>query len=122
VYGGVLGAERFVVEKLGGFFSSFFEEETKVVEIPVTKVAVSEEVAPAVQVAEERVGSEKAVVVMPLPETVSEVEKAKQRIAENFSDEVKVTFDADGNSGVVEPIFKDKKGDAYLFVLVPVKK
>jgi len=41
-------------------------------------------------------------------------------VRESFSDEVQVEFDTD-DSGVITPVFKERTGDSYRFLLVPVK-
>lgn len=44
-----------------------------------------------------------------------------RRIEESFSDEVDVSFDTpDSRSGVITPIFRERVGDQYKFLLVPV--
>jgi hypothetical protein len=45
-----------------------------------------------------------------------------QQIKKSFSDEVEIQEDDSGSSGVIKPVFKDKKSDEYLYVLVPVKE
>lgn len=39
----------------------------------------------------------------------------------SFSDEVIITRDADGKTGTIRPIFKNKKDETYRFLLVPIK-
>jgi hypothetical protein len=46
----------------------------------------------------------------------------KQKIKENFSDDVEVIPDGDIDSGIIKPIFKNKIGDDFVYVLVPVSK
>ena len=43
-------------------------------------------------------------------------------IAQSFSDQVIVTPDASGQSGVITPIFRNGQGDPYLYILTPIKK
>jgi len=43
-------------------------------------------------------------------------------IKKSFSDEVSVTIDKSGSSGVIRPVFKTIADDYYNFVLVPVKQ
>ncbi len=43
------------------------------------------------------------------------------RIQKSFSDDVAVVPSADGESGVIKPVFRDSKSDDYLYVLVPLK-
>ena len=46
-------------------------------------------------------------------------EEVKKKIKASFSDDVEVKS-VDDNSGIIVPEFKEKKGDEYLFMLVPV--
>ena len=48
--------------------------------------------------------------------------QTKQRVRESFSDQVEVHPDQSGTAGVVKPIFKESKGDDFVYVLVPVKE
>lgn len=43
-------------------------------------------------------------------------------IQSSFSDEVIVTPNEDGASGIVQPVFRDRVGADYLYVLVPVRE
>ena len=43
----------------------------------------------------------------------------KKQVAESFSDEVKVEIQ-DETSGTITPIFKEKVGDRYLYIMVPI--
>jgi hypothetical protein len=43
-------------------------------------------------------------------------------IQDSFSDEVSISPDEEGDSGVIQPIFKEGKGDEYIYVMVPVKE
>lgn len=47
-------------------------------------------------------------------------EKTIERIKKSFSDEVSVSPDSSGTSGVITPVFKKVSDDEYLYVLVPV--
>jgi len=46
--------------------------------------------------------------------------KTVERIKKSFSDEVSVSPDQTGTSGVITPVFKKVSDDEYLYVLVPV--
>lgn len=59
-------------------------------------------------------------VVMPQVGTDSQAQL--EAVKETFSDEVKVTPDESGTSGVITPVFKERTGNDYLYVLVPVKE
>lgn len=39
-----------------------------------------------------------------------------------FSDPVKVQLDNSGQTGVITPIFRNRQGDSYLFLLTPIKR
>lgn len=43
-----------------------------------------------------------------------------ENVRESFSDEVQVDFDSE-DSGVITPVFKERDGESYRFLLVPVK-
>ncbi len=60
------------------------------------------------------------IVVAPLASTTPEA--LKSRVAEMFSDQVKVNVDPSGKAGVVTPIFRDRTGDDYIFVLTPINQ
>ncbi len=47
-------------------------------------------------------------------------EETKEKIKTAFSDEVRVEPE-DDSSGIIIPIFRDREGEEYLYVLVPVK-
>lgn len=53
--------------------------------------------------------------------SVEEDEVTKNNIHNSFSDEVTITPDTTGTSGVITPIFKKSNGDDFIYVLVPVK-
>lgn len=58
-----------------------------------------------------------------IPSTYSRVqdELFKEQIRRSFSDEVEIEPDESGTAGVVIPVFRDrKKGDSFMYVLVPV--
>ncbi len=58
------------------------------------------------------------VVVPSFGPTQDEVQK--KEIEEAFSDEINIVPDADGQSGIIKPVFKNQKDQEYLYVLVPV--
>jgi hypothetical protein len=47
-------------------------------------------------------------------------EEIKEKIKASFSDEVKI-IQKDKDSGIIIPIFREKKGSEYFYLLVPVK-
>ncbi len=67
------------------------------------------------------VGGAQGIVVVPSARSAEENDQVKKYIQDNFSDEVKVTPDAAGDSGVIKPVFKNKNNQEYTYVMVPVK-
>ncbi|MDD2732003.1 MAG: hypothetical protein PHI53_02290 [Candidatus Pacebacteria bacterium] len=65
-----------------------------------------------------RLGEKEGTVVIP---STQDDELMKEKIKANFSDEVKVS-PVDKSSGIVVPVFKEREGDKYMYVLVPVNK
>ena len=61
--------------------------------------------------------TEQGLVVIP---STGQDEEIKKKIKESFSDEVKVEI-KDETSGIITPVFKERKGDDYLYILVPLK-
>jgi hypothetical protein len=62
------------------------------------------------------------VVVAPSASTSLENESMKSELRNPFSDEVNVLPDSSGTAGVIVPVFKESKGDDFLYVMVPVKE
>jgi len=60
--------------------------------------------------------AEEGLVVIPSTEKDEEVVK---KIKESFSDEVKVE-PVDKTSGIIIPIFREREGEKYLYILVPI--
>ncbi len=58
-------------------------------------------------------------VVVPKDESVSGEEQIN-RIRARFSDDVEVKS-VDESSGVITPVFRERTGDDYFYVLVPVQ-
>lgn len=48
-------------------------------------------------------------------------EEAKKKIKEAFSDEVKVEI-KDETSGIITPVFREREGEPYLYILVPIQQ
>lgn len=48
-------------------------------------------------------------------------EQTVTRIKKTFSDEVSVSPDESGTSGVITPVFRSAEGEDYLYVLVPIQ-
>ena len=61
--------------------------------------------------------TEEGMVVIPYPEDEEEI---KKKVKEAFSDEVKVE-PKDRTSGVIIPIFREREGQRYLYIMVPMK-
>jgi hypothetical protein len=64
-------------------------------------------------------GSQNGLIVVPSVNTADD-NKNKEKIKSLFSDEVKVEK-TDNSSGFIIPVFKDRDGDKYMYVMVPVK-
>ena len=60
-------------------------------------------------------------VVVPSTGTSSNNAKLAATVANSFSDTVEIKPDANGTTGVIEPVFRTVKGHDFLYVLVPVK-
>ncbi len=45
-----------------------------------------------------------------------------KKMQDSFSDRILVNFDQVGETGVIQPIFRDRVGEKYFFVITPVKK
>ena len=56
--------------------------------------------------------------VVVMPSTTPE--KTLQSVRNSFSDNVEVTLDKGGRSGVITPVFKEGVGNTYRFVMVPL--
>jgi len=61
--------------------------------------------------------TEEGMVVVPSTE---DDEEMKTKIKEAFSDEVRVEIE-DETSGIIIPVFREREGDKYLYIMVPVK-
>jgi len=59
--------------------------------------------------------------IVAIPSQGEKNEDLKQKIKSNFSDEVAIV-PIDDESGIITPIFKERKGSDYLYMLVPVNK
>ena len=59
----------------------------------------------------------KGMVVVP---STADDEALKEKIKTSFSDEVKVEL-TDESSGIITPIFREREGDKYLYIMVPFK-
>ena len=55
-------------------------------------------------------------VVLPGDASRAEIESVRT----SFSDEVVVTPEGDGGTGMVQPVFRSRAGDQYRYVLVPI--
>ncbi|MEK7587127.1 MAG: hypothetical protein AAB453_04630 [Patescibacteria group bacterium] len=59
-----------------------------------------------------------------VPSTGNEVSdtELKNNLQNVFSDQVRVSFDASGQAGIITPIFRGTAGTNYLFILAPIKQ
>ena len=65
--------------------------------------------------------SSEGMAVVPSSGSVTADDNAKQSIRNSFSDEVEIYSDQSKSAGVIRPVFKESRGNDYLYVLVPVK-
>ena len=65
--------------------------------------------------------NDKGIVITPSKDKQTDTETIEQ-IKNTFSDEVRIIPDGSGKSGIIQPIFRDKKGDEYIYVLVPIQE
>ncbi len=68
----------------------------------------------------ETVPASRGIAVIPTSGSKAKDEEMKAAIKESFSDQVTVTPDARGESGVITPVFKNGKGNDFIYVMVPV--
>lgn len=61
------------------------------------------------------------VVLKPSGGATVDIQNVK-KLQQAFSDRVIVNFDQGGQTGVIQPIFRDRVGEKYLFVITPIKK
>lgn len=66
--------------------------------------------------------SESGIVVMKASGSTTIDASNVKKLQDAFSDRVIVNFDESGQTGVVQPIFRDRVGQKYLFVLTPLNK
>jgi len=74
------------------------------------QVAVTEGASPVVS------QDKQGMVVLPVQ---GDEEKTKEKIKSFFSDEVEVA-PRDADSGIITPVFKEKKGPGYMYMMVPI--
>jgi len=65
-------------------------------------------------------GDGQGVVVVPLTQETDQ-QKVKTDIQDMFSDPVNIDFEADGQSGIITPIFRGSTGNNYIFILTPIR-
>jgi hypothetical protein len=63
-------------------------------------------------------GPNRGMVVVPTTEEMDK-EKTAETIKQSFSDEVEIA-ERDKDTGIITPVFKDSRGNEYLYVLVPI--
>lgn len=61
-------------------------------------------------------------VVVPHTGISDEDNASKDKILRSFSDMVEVRSDDTGNAGVITPVFRESKGEDFMYVMVPVKE
>jgi hypothetical protein len=113
-----LAADSFVGKKLARGYRIISWPFTKVYKSIVTpEEKIIPEEKPRIEEESEPLEVEEGIVVVP---STGEDEETKRRIKEAFSDEVKVEL-KDETSGIIIPIFKEREGEKYLYMMVPVK-
>ena len=65
--------------------------------------------------------NDKGIVITPSKDKQTDADTIEQ-IKNTFSDEVRIIPDESGESGIIQPIFRDKEGDEYIYVLVPIQE
>jgi hypothetical protein len=121
-------AQQIVNQKFNSIYSFFQEASRKLAEkfVQSYELAINyknslfspkqKEEANNAKLAEQSV--KKGLIVVP---STSKDEEIKKQIQQNFSDEVKVDI-KDENSGIITPVFKNKAGDKYLYMMVPLSE
>lgn len=66
--------------------------------------------------------SGQGVVVVPSGGDAPSNEEIKSQLRNMFSDETIIEFDSSGQSGVITPVFRDKRGDDFIFLLTPINR
>lgn len=80
---------------------------------------IDQELAKTIDYAEEAKKNSNGMVVTPSTGSPTGDEALKKAIAKKFSDKVVVSVDPSGESGTIQPIFKNQNDGTYLYVLVP---
>lgn len=114
--------DDFINEKLfrfGRFIVSPFSKVYRLVFSPEIGPKSEEKKAIEEPIAEEQAEpvANEGMVILPLQ---NGDQKIVEKIKESFSDEVKVEIE-DETSGFIIPIFREKEGEKYLYIMVPVK-
>ncbi len=65
-------------------------------------------------------GAREGMVVVPSLGSDEENAEFEARVRNSFSDEVEVSLNESGSSGVISPVFRSGKEDEYMFVMVPL--
>ncbi len=90
--------------------------------IPANQILDNESVA---DMADQKINQQidsSGVVVFPLGTNEENRLGLTKNIKDSFSDEVEIKVDKDGVSGTITPIFKETKGEDYMYVMVPLKE
>lgn len=95
----------------------FFQQKVLALFNPVKDLAVREKIKQPNDTLPRTDKINQGMVVIPSSDKDEEI---KKKIQNSFSDEVKV-MPKDENSGIVVPVFKEREGSDYLYIMVPVK-
>ena len=60
-------------------------------------------------------------VVLPSTGDPTQDQALALELKNSFSDQVEIKFEASGQTGVITPVFREGRGDDYLFVITPIK-
>ena len=113
IYAGIKSAGRAIARGLSRsyeFAIEIFRSSQKPEEIAVKE--------PQQQIKETASEQKQGMVVVP---STDKDEETKKKIRDSFSDEVKVEIQ-DDSSGILTPVFRDKEGDRYLYMMVPISE
>lgn len=105
-FSGVWRFARGIAEKIAGLFGK--KEAPVSVSLPTSKIQTDFGQVP------------QGLIVVPSEGEEKDAEK-KIKIQQMFSDEVEINI-KDDSSGIIVPIFKERKGGEYLYMMVPVRE
>lgn len=114
-------AKERIWSSLGKSFLSlrqFFQQKILALFNPAQNLAIKEKTVKPIDILPQADKTNQGMIVIPSSDKDEEI---KKKIQDSFSDEVKVT-PKDESSGIVVPVFKEREGSEYLYIMVPVKE